>query len=113
MEVFWTRHDLSVIDALGIDHPIATAVATNLLDRTTDGYAARDILAHPSCHHLAGRRQRHRLLAVISGCRLNLGQIEPNYLKMINRLLDATDSAIHHPPKPITPPDSLTRATAR
>ncbi|SDT11876.1 hypothetical protein [Actinoplanes derwentensis] len=110
-EVFWTRHDLSVIDALGIDHPTATAIANNLLDRTNDGYAARDILAHPGCHHLSGNRQRHRLLKIVNDCGLDRGHIPTTGLNRINRLLDATESAIRSPGGPIGLRSSLTAVT--
>jgi hypothetical protein len=100
-QVFWTRHDLSVIDAVGIDHPTAIAVANDLLDRTTDGYASRDVLAHPCCHHLAGNRQR--LIAIVNDCGLDRGHIPATGLIRINQLLDATESAIRRPSDPSAP----------
>jgi hypothetical protein len=104
MEVFWTRHDLSVIDALGIDDPTAKAVANDLLDRTTDGYVAREVLAHHGCHHLAGKSRRQRLLAVVNDCGLDRGHIPATGLARINQLLDATESAIRRPDDASAPP---------
>jgi hypothetical protein len=99
----WTRHDLSVIDALGIDHPTATAVANDLLDRTTDGYATREVLAHPGCRQLAGNRQRQRLLAVVNDCGLDRGHIPATGPTRLNQLLDTTESAIRRPSDPSAP----------
>ncbi|WP_345530601.1 hypothetical protein, partial [Actinoplanes utahensis] len=113
MEVFWTRHDLSIIDALGIDHPTTKAVANDLLLRTTDGYAAREVLAHTGCHRLAGNRRRQRLLAVVNDCGLDRGHIPTTGLTRINQLLDAAESAIRHPSDPSAPHSSLTGSAAR
>lgn len=59
LAVFWTRLGLNLIDASGPDHPNARALAARLVHHAThDGYAARDVLTHPSCRQAATSDQR-------------------------------------------------------
>lgn len=97
--VFWTRLQLSLIDAAGIDQPEAAAVATDLLHHAhRDGYAARDVLAHLGCRKLATAEQVRSLKQVVRACGLDRGRVPTESLAQLRRLLIKVEQVIRSPP---------------
>ncbi|MEV7872736.1 hypothetical protein AB0P17_43090 [Streptomyces sp. NPDC088124] len=77
MTVFNTRLGLTVLDTIpSADDPAARRVVEELHRRateTTDGYAAREILAHPSFTALATDREKQDCRALLHACALGAG----------------------------------------
>jgi hypothetical protein len=101
LAVFRTRLGLSMLDALGGgDQPASRAVAAGLLDHATaDGYAARDVLAHPACRSIATDRQLNRLTGLVDACGLDTGFIPDRLLADISAALDTAEHVINHSPQ--------------
>ncbi|BCY07291.1 hypothetical protein [Actinoplanes sp. L3-i22] len=102
--VFWTRLQLSLIDAAGIEQPEAATLALDLLHHAhRDGYAARDVLAHPGCRKLATAEQVRSLRQVVRACGLDRGRIPTESLAQLNRLLIRIEQVIRSPrPRTVT-----------
>ncbi|MFD8969309.1 hypothetical protein ACFV0C_30745 [Streptomyces sp. NPDC059568] len=79
MTVFNTRLGLTVLDAIAsTEDPTARLVVADLHRRateTTDGYAARELLAHPSFTALATNRETQDCRALLHACALGAGAI--------------------------------------
>ncbi|MFI5497127.1 hypothetical protein [Actinoplanes sp. NPDC051859] len=67
--VFHTRHALSILDSACTHSRLETAsIARNLIDtvlKSADGYAARELLAHPGCTAVGGVAQIKGLTALV------------------------------------------------
>ncbi|MBG0569148.1 hypothetical protein [Actinoplanes aureus] len=98
LAVFWTRLGLSLIDALGTGQPDTLAVATGLLRlASTDGYAARDVLAHPVCRASAIEAQILHLQHLVDACGLDRGYLSASELTQVNNLLGRVELVISRP----------------
>lgn len=96
--VFHTRLGLTALDALGDDHPAARRIAARLIDHAThDGYAARDLLAHPTCLKQAPHQQTRQLAALVERCGLDTGAIPDPQLTQLAAALDTAESVIIRP----------------
>ncbi|WP_416903499.1 hypothetical protein [Micromonospora echinospora] len=93
LTVFHTRLGLSLIDALGdIHQPAAQPIAAGLIERATgDGYAARDLLAHPGCRNILTQRQAEQLMACVAACGLGAGAIPSPFLTELAEALDIAE----------------------
>lgn len=100
LTLFRTRLGLSLMDALGTaKQPATQSIAANLLDQaTTDGYAAREVLAHPSCRDTATNRQTHALVEFVAACALDSGHIPDPMLANISATLHTAEQVISHTP---------------
>jgi hypothetical protein len=96
LAVFRTRLGLSMIDALtSVNQPAAHAIAAGLLDHATaDGYAARDVLAHPGCRSAATDQQLDSLVSLVDACGLDTGSIPDHLLADISAALDTAERVI-------------------
>ncbi|MFI5489203.1 hypothetical protein [Micromonospora echinaurantiaca] len=95
LAVFHTRLGLTFVDALDAGHPDGKQIAVNLIRHAAnDGYAARDLLAHPACLSIATSRQIGQLTNLASECGLGLGTISAAHLATLNRALDTAESVI-------------------
>ena len=95
LAVFWTRLGLSLIDALAPDQPRARALASRLLHHATDdGYAARDVLAHPGCRRMATGEQLRRLRNLVDACGLDRGHLPADYTAQLTKLFDTVEPTI-------------------
>jgi hypothetical protein len=107
LAAFHVRLGLSMLDALGGgDQPASRAVAAELLDHATDatdatadGYAARDVLAHPACRSIATDRQLDCLTGLVDRCGLDTGFIPDRLLADISAALDTAEHVINHSPQ--------------
>ncbi|MGW2057441.1 hypothetical protein ACWCOZ_26600 [Streptomyces sp. NPDC001840] len=79
MTVFNTRLGLTLLDTIAsLEHPAARLVVADLHRRatkTTDGYAARETLAHPSFTALATDQETQDCHALLHACALGAGAI--------------------------------------
>jgi hypothetical protein len=84
LAAFHTRLGLSFVDAIGtVNDPPARRIASDLIDRATtaqDGYVARDVLAHSSCHDLLTYTQTRELTDLVETCALGRGTLPANLL---------------------------------
>jgi hypothetical protein len=95
LAVFWTRLGLSLIDALGHDRTGAQALAIRLLHHASDdGYAARDVLAHPGCRAAATDEQVRQLTDLVEACGLDQGHLSPGYIAELTNLFEVVDPLI-------------------
>jgi len=96
--VFTTRLGLSVIDALGdIDHPAGRGIAAGLIDRAVavpDGYAARDLLAHPAVADRMTTRQTDDLRRTVHACSLDARVLPEHALGDLLSALGKTKAVI-------------------
>lgn len=91
--VFHTRLRLSWLDALGTNHPAAEPLAAALIrDAVRDGYAARDVLAHPGGRRVATRDQAHDLAAFVAACGLDRGTIPDTQLTRLATALGTAET---------------------
>ncbi|WP_405542792.1 hypothetical protein OG478_13850 [Streptomyces phaeochromogenes] len=92
MTVFNTRLGLTVLDAItSPEDPAARRVATDLHRRATeatDGYAARELLGHPSLTTLMSDRETQDCRALLRTCALGTGTFPAD-------LHDAVEAALH------------------
>jgi len=72
LAVFHTRLGLSVIDAAGgVEHPAARLIAHSLINHAAcDGYAAREVLAHPGRTAILTGDQARTLTQLLDRCAL-------------------------------------------
>jgi hypothetical protein len=95
LAVFQIRLGLTVIDALDSGHPAREQITVNLIRHATnDGYAARDLLAHPGRLGIATSRQIDQLTDLVSDCGLSLGNMSAAHLVSLNGALDTAESVI-------------------
>lgn len=93
--LYWTRLHLSFLDAIGNEGPEAAALATEVLRHAHhDGYAAREVLAHPLSHAFATQRERRRLWATTTECALDYGKLPADALNPLTQILDMTEKLI-------------------
>ncbi|WP_328853234.1 hypothetical protein OG994_11930 [Micromonospora globbae] len=96
--VFQTRLGLTLLDALGKDHPAAEQIAVELIQHAAgDGYAARDLLTHATCLAAAGRRPANQLTALVSACGLDTGTLPAAHLETLLHALNIAESVIARP----------------
>jgi hypothetical protein len=98
--VFHIRLGLTMIDVLdGVNQPAARAIAAGLLvHATADGYAARDVLAHPGCRSIATDRRLDSLAGLVNTCGLDAGFIPDRVLADISAAVDTAEHVICRTP---------------
>ncbi|WP_433688036.1 hypothetical protein ACQP0I_04265 [Micromonospora carbonacea] len=98
--VFHTRLGMCLIDALGgVAQPAAQPIAADLIARArSDGYAARDVLAHPGCRAILTQRQAEQLTDQVTACGLGAGCIPEPLLAELAVALDAAEAVIRETP---------------
>ena len=91
LAVFRTRLGLGLVDALDTNlKPIA-----DLIDQAgTDGYAAREVLAHPGLRAMATERQTLHLTDLVAACGLDTGVLPDHMLADLSAALDTTERVI-------------------
>jgi hypothetical protein len=96
LAVFHTRLGLSMIESLdGVNQSAAQAIASLLLSHaTTDGYAARDVLAHHGCRSTATDPQLSRLAGLVDTCGLDGGFIPDRLVTDLSAALDTAEHVI-------------------
>ncbi|WP_075662588.1 hypothetical protein [Streptomyces acidiscabies] len=98
MTVFDTRLGLAVLDVLPspVD-PVARVVVGELYRRTikaTDGYAARETLAHPLFTALATDREAQDCRALLHACALEAGSLPTGLSSQLAKALCTSDRTI-------------------
>ncbi|MDX3241729.1 hypothetical protein [Streptomyces sp. ME18-1-4] len=98
MTVFDTRLGLAVLDVLPspVD-PVARVVVAELYRRTikaTDGYAARETLAHPLFTALATDREAQDCRALLHACALGAGSLPTGLSSQLAKALRTSDHTI-------------------
>jgi hypothetical protein len=97
LAVFHTRLGLTLVDALDASHPEGEGIITNLVRHAAnDGYAARDLLAHPGCRSVASPQQVGRLANLVSDCGLGHETIPAEHFATLEHALDTAESVITH-----------------
>ncbi|TQE36190.1 hypothetical protein Sipo8835_11285 [Streptomyces ipomoeae] len=98
MTVFNTRLGLAVLDVLiSPEDPVARVVVAELYRRTikaTDGYAAREILAHPLFTALATNREAQDCRALLHACALETGALPTGLSSQLAKALRTSDHTI-------------------
>jgi hypothetical protein len=96
LAVFRTRLGLSVIDAAqGVQHPRARAIARSLIDQAArDGYAAREILAHPGCTAITTSDQAATLTQLLKHCALGHQNPPADLEASLSPALDTSEEVI-------------------
>lgn len=103
LTVFHTRLGLTLVYALDNRHPAAEQIAAGLVQHAAnDGYAARDLLAHPDYLAAASRQQVSQLKTLVSTCSLDADTLPIADLRAILRALDIAESAVARPRKRLT-----------
>lgn len=98
LTVFHTRLGLTLLDALGKDHPAAEQITVELTQYAAgDGYAARDLLNHPTCPAAAPYQRVSQLKTLVSTCGLDAGTLPVAQLGTLLRALDIAESVIALP----------------
>ncbi|MFB7126460.1 hypothetical protein [Kitasatospora sp. NPDC056273] len=96
--VFDTRLGLSLIEAAGgTGQPAAASTARSLIARTLehgDGYAAREVLAHPGCSGLLTGTERERLTATVAACGLGTELIPQQLRNDLTAALERSRSVL-------------------
>jgi hypothetical protein len=115
--VFSTRLGLTVIDACGgTAHSHPRAVAHDLITRVIrlrDGYATRELLAHPDCRALLTPEEEDTLLSIVGLCALGHGNIPgPVQDQLTAALSVAGENISRHIGSPRTPQRSSQVAAA-
>lgn len=92
---FRTRLGLTLIDALNSSQPTMQQIARHLIrDAAQDGYAARDLLAHPVCRSVASNQQIEQLTEMVTACGLASSTLPAPHLATLNAALDQAESVI-------------------
>ncbi|MDX3526521.1 hypothetical protein P1P75_08705 [Streptomyces sp. ID05-39B] len=98
MTVFDIRLGLTVLDAIGsAEAPGTRRIVEELHRKTTDaedGYAAREILAHPLFAALATDRQAQECRALVRACALRAGTVPDELRGQLTAALCASDTVI-------------------
>ena len=98
LTVFHTRLGLTLVDALDKDHPAAEQIAVELIQYAAgDGYAARDLLTHPTCLAAAPYQRVSQLKTLVSTCGLDTGTLPAAQLRALLRALDIAESVLTRP----------------
>ncbi|AXI79783.1 hypothetical protein [Peterkaempfera bronchialis] len=96
--VFDTRLGLAVLDVVGSGKdPVARLVVTELHRRTiktTDGYAAREVLSHPLFIALATDREARDCRALLHACSLEAGVLPTELGDQLTAALRTSDRVI-------------------
>ncbi|MFV0127224.1 lanthionine synthetase LanC family protein [Streptomyces sp. HMX112] len=96
--VFDTRLGLTVLDAIGSpETPAAARVTAELYHRTMaarDGYAAREVLAHPTFTELATSEEVEACHRLLAECALGAGSISDEAHTALEAALQASDRVI-------------------
>ncbi|MET9812331.1 hypothetical protein [Streptomyces sp. NPDC006355] len=100
MTVFNTRLGLAVLDVLpSPEDSVARVVVSELYRRTikaTDGYAARETLAHPLFTALATDRQAQDCRSLLHACALDAGLLPPGLTSQLAKALRTSDHTIRN-----------------
>ncbi|PIB00227.1 hypothetical protein B1C81_39000 [Streptomyces sp. HG99] len=98
MTVFNTRLGLAVLDVVASpEDPAARPVVAELYRRTikaTDGYAARETLAHPMFTALAADREAQDCRALLQACALGAGSLPSELSDTLAKALRTSDHTI-------------------
>ncbi|SCF48741.1 hypothetical protein GA0070216_12837 [Micromonospora matsumotoense] len=93
--VFRTRLGLTLVDALDASQPQREQLAVKLThDAAADGYAARELLAHPLCMSIAYDRVAGQLTRLVSDCGLDLRVMPEEHVVTLNQVLDAAEAVL-------------------
>jgi len=96
LAVFHTRLGLSVIDAAGgVEHPAARGIACSLINHAArDGYAAREVLAHPGCAASLSSEQARTLTRLLDRCALGHQNLPARLAAGLSAALGASEKVI-------------------
>nr|WP_202424721.1 hypothetical protein [Streptomyces sp. HUCO-GS316] len=98
MTVFNIRLGLAMLDVLvSPEDPVARAVVAELYRRTmkaTDGYAARETLAHPLFTALATDREAQDCRALLHACALGAGSLPTRLSSQLAKAMRTSDHTI-------------------
>jgi hypothetical protein len=98
LAVFNTRLGLTVIDALGgARHPRARALLEDLVNhvvRSSNGYAARELLGHLDSRGLLTSVERYALKQVVAASGLDAGTIGADLLSVLTNALMRAEAVI-------------------
>jgi hypothetical protein len=96
LAVFHTRLGLSVIDAMGgVEHTAARGIAYTLINRAAcDGYAAREVLAHPGCRAIITSDQGRALNKLLGRCELGQRNLPTEMEAGLSAALDTSEEVI-------------------
>ncbi|MFE4357479.1 hypothetical protein [Kitasatospora sp. NPDC056800] len=107
LAVFTTRLALTAIDAAGPDTPASRDLIEQLSHRageTGDGYALRDLLAHPGVRDRLGTGRTAELAQALAACALGSATLpEPLRDQLEAALADARAVLEASPPDPVPP----------
>ncbi|MFI5495253.1 hypothetical protein [Actinoplanes sp. NPDC051859] len=94
--VFRTRLGLTLVDALNGHHDAAaTRLTADLIHHALqDGYAARDVLAHPASRSVASAQNLRRLTGLLDSCGLDRGELPKAHLAPLAAALDAAEQVL-------------------
>ncbi|MEV7731607.1 hypothetical protein AB0O75_05735 [Streptomyces sp. NPDC088921] len=105
MTVFNTRIGLAALDVVASpEDPAARLVVAELYRRTiqaTDGYAARETLAHPLFTALATDREAHDCRALLHACALGAGSLPSELRGPLAKALHTSDHTIRENVAPL------------
>ncbi|WP_147449615.1 hypothetical protein [Actinomadura pelletieri] len=93
LAVFHTRLGLSVLDATAVAHHDADAHAAGLVRQTLatrDGYAVRDLLAHPRCAALLTADDSSHAHGIVRQCHLGAKYLPPRLNDALTAAMDTT-----------------------
>jgi hypothetical protein len=102
MTVFDIRLGLTTLDVIDLaDNPATPRLVEDLVHRTTearDGYAAREILAHPLCSALITGQQAHDCGGLVRICALGSRSLPPRLQDDLTIALRTSDRVIRDSP---------------
>ncbi|GID59910.1 hypothetical protein Aco03nite_083140 [Actinoplanes couchii] len=95
LTVLHTRLGLSIIDALDRRDAARNRIVVRLIHRAArDGYAARELLAHPHCLDDAPAGQIRQLSDLMSACGLARGSISTTHMTSLDKALAIAERVI-------------------
>ncbi|MBY8889220.1 hypothetical protein K7472_30885 [Streptomyces sp. PTM05] len=97
LTVFDTRLGLTVLDAVGLEHPGARSVAEDLMRRATaslNGYAARDLISHALFAALATDGEARACRDLIRACGLGAELLPDELSSELSTALDRSEAVI-------------------
>ncbi|MFJ5608113.1 hypothetical protein ACIQCJ_01755 [Streptomyces sp. NPDC093221] len=101
LTVFDIRLGLTVLDTMSTaDHPEARRLTASLVRRTTDagdGYAARELLAHPLATSLSTAREAQHFHGLAQACALGASTLHQELYADLSAVLDAADTVLTRP----------------
>ena len=99
LTVFDIRLGLTVLDVVeSADHPGADVLVEDLARRTArarDGYAAREVLAHPSFPTLATGKTAQNCNDLVRSCALDAGAIPEELYRDLSMALDRSETVVN------------------